>query len=86
MLFGLVQMANYLLLLLIWHYGLWKLRTNKIPARVIVGMDLRIGIAVLLNVVGVMLVPLSEHVSTFVFICTPLIFIQHRAVDHHHIG
>ena len=85
MLFGIVQMANYLLLLIIWHYGLWKLRNDRIPAGVIVGMDLRIGIAVLLNVVGVMLVPFSEHVSTFVFICTPLIFIQHRSVDRHHI-
>lgn len=82
-LFGCVQLANYLLLLLIWHYGLRALTDHKIPRRVVVGMDLRVLAAVGLNILGVVLVPVSERISTLVFVCTPLIFIQHRSVDHH---
>ncbi len=82
-LFGFVQLANYLLLLLIWHYGLRALTDHKISRAVVVGMDLRILAAIGLNILGVLLVPVSERISTLVFVCTPLIFIQHRSVDHH---
>lgn len=83
-LFGSVQLVNYLLLLVIWHYGLRVLTDHKIPREVVFGMDLRIVVAIGLNILGVVLVPVNERLSTLVFVCTPLIFIQHRSVDLHH--
>lgn len=83
-LFGMVQLAVYLMLLVIWHYGLKSLTRHPVPRQIVLGMDLRMVAAIALTVVGVALVPLNERISTLVFICTPLIFVQHRSIDQHH--
>ncbi|MCH2183028.1 MAG: DUF1211 domain-containing protein [Mariniblastus sp.] len=82
-LFGAVQLAVYLMLWVIWHYGLKTLTNHPIPRRVVLGMDLRIAAAVGLTILGVALVPFNERISTVVFVCTPLMFVHHHSVDHH---
>lgn len=80
-LFGGIQMANYMLLLAIWHYGLRHLRESPVSPGVVRSMDARIMIAMALNIIAVLLVPVSERFSTAVFVCTPLVFLRHHVVD-----
>lgn len=79
--FGVVQLANYFLLLAIWRYGLRHLATSPPSPKVVQGMVARLIIAVAINIFAVLLAPLSERLATAAFICTPLIFIRHDTVD-----
>ena len=79
--FGGVQLANYLLLLAIWHYGLRHLAKLPFLPSVVRSMDTRIMMAIALNITGVLLVPVSERLSTAVFVFTPLVFIRHNTID-----
>lgn len=79
--FGAVQLANYLLLLAIWHYGVRHLTTSPVSAKVVRGVDTRVAMAIALNIIGVLLVPVNERLATAAFVCTPLLYVRHHLVD-----
>ena len=78
--FGVVQLVNYLLLVTIWHYGLRHLTTLSVSPKVVRGMDTRLAMAIALNIIGVLLVPVNERLATAAFVCTPLIFVRTNGV------
>lgn len=44
-------------------------------------MDTRLVMAMALNIIGVLLVPVNERLVTAAFLCTPLLFLHHKNVD-----
>jgi uncharacterized membrane protein len=79
--FGAVQLANFLMLLVIWRYGVRHLTASPVPAKVVRGMYVRLFMAMALNIIGVLLVPVSERLVTVTFLCTPFLFVSHKDVD-----
>jgi uncharacterized membrane protein len=82
-LFGVVQLCIYSLLLGIWHYGVRFLTTTPVSKSVVHSVDIRVMMAIALIVIGVLLMPFSEHAATLAFLCTPLVFIRHYVADKH---
>jgi len=80
-LFGVVQLAIYLLLLGIWHYGLRFLTTKPVSPATVRSLDKRVMIAIGLIVLGVLLMPISERAASMAFIFTPFAFVRHDAGD-----
>lgn len=44
-------------------------------------MDTRLVMAMALNIIGVLLVPVNERLVTVAFLRTPLLFLRHKNVD-----
>ena len=80
-LFGIVQVANYLVLLAIWYYGIRHLTEKSILPAIIRSMNTRIIIAIFLNIIAVFLASINERLATIIFLCTPFLFIKHETVD-----
>jgi uncharacterized membrane protein len=80
-LFGFVQLANYLLLLGIWHYGVRFLTTSPVSPATVRSLDNRVMMAIALIVIGVILMPISERAASLAFVCTPFAFVRHNADD-----
>ena len=79
--FGAVQLANFLLLLVIWRYGVRHLTDAPVAAKAVRGMNMRLLMAMALNIAGVLLVPVNERLVTVAFLCTPFLFVSHKDVD-----
>ncbi len=80
-LFGVVQLAIYLLLLGIWHYGMRFLTTSPVSPATVRSLDRRVVIAIALIVIGVLMMPISERAASLAFVCTPFAFVRHHADD-----
>ena len=44
-------------------------------------MDTRLVMAMALNIIGVLLVPVNERLVTVAFLRTPLLFLRHKNAD-----
>jgi hypothetical protein len=79
--FGVVQLAIYLLLLGIWHYGVRFLTTSPVSPATVRSLDRRVVIAIALIVIGVFLMPISERAASLAFVFTPFAFVRHHPDD-----
>lgn len=81
-LYSFFLIADFLLLLLIWHYAANRLRSSPPAREIIRSLDRRIYGSIALYIVAALVSRYSERLATLILVCVPLLFLTHRKVDN----